>query len=51
MKRSLNIDFVNESSKTGLERANVWEEKKKCENSTCLSQTMNFGAQISPTKL
>lgn len=29
MKRSVNIDFVNESSKIGLERANVWKEKKK----------------------
>lgn len=51
MKRSLNIDFVNESSKIGLERANAWGEEKKCENSTCLSQTMDFGAQIFPTKL
>lgn len=29
MKRSLNIDFVNESSKIGLERGNVWGIKKK----------------------
>lgn len=43
MKRSLNIDFVNESSKIGLERANAWGEEKKCENSTCLSQILGLG--------